>query len=64
MRKYIVLFNMESCHFNNFAEVIAPSKGLALVVACNSFGNGHVSSVIPANEYGYAFVKAYRKTKI
>lgn len=64
MRKYIVLFNMESRYFGNYAEVMARNQDLAFVVACRAFGNSHIATVILANEYGYDFVKAYRKTKI
>lgn len=64
MRKYIVLFNMESRYFDNYAEVTARNQDLALVVACKAFGHVHVATVIPANEYGYDIVRAYRKTKI
>lgn len=64
MRAYIVLFNYGSPYANNFAEVMAQSRDWAFAVACGAFGNRHVSTVIPANEYGYTFVKTYRKTKI
>lgn len=64
VRKYIVLFNYNSKYANNFAEVLAQSQDWAFVVACGVFGNRRVSTVIPANEYGYAYVKAYNKTKI
>ena len=55
---------MESRYFGNYAEVMARNQDLAFVVACRAFGNAHIATVILANEYGYAFVRAYRKTKI
>lgn len=64
MRKYILLFNFGSMYANNYAELDAKSKDWAFAIACRLYGSMAVSTVIPANTYGYNLVKLYGKTKI